>query len=414
MTKIANSTSRKVLNCSRVVTCSSQGTAAATAVMISDGRIESVGSSEIAETSSDEVHDFTGCTIVPGFVDCHDHLAQDLDQEVTGTVRYESDAVLALRGAKNARVLIASGITTLRNLGDRNPVGVSLRDAIASGGLLGPRMFVSGASICRTGGHAWTGQSMEADGVDGVVTAVRSNLKLGVDCIKLMITSGFATIPTRAEMRRNEVRAGIEEAHAWRRKVAVHCYGGEAADWAIAYGADSLEHGGLLEDEQLEKMAAKGLFLVITTGTGRFCMDSQYISAVVRERIREVVESRIPDTLMRARAAGVKVAIGGDINHGVPSDEMEALVTAGYTPIQAIRAATLAGAELIGIDDAVGSLESGKIADLVVLEGNPLEDIRATSRVVAVMKAGEFITSNPSPNLTGSNRIHPKRCCNSQ
>jgi len=398
---------RKTITCSRLITGTDSLSVSPATLSVEGGRIIDISQETAAGDTDGNLLDFTGCTIVPGFIDCHDHIAQDLAQEVSGTVRYESDAKLALRGAKNARVLLESGITTLRNLGDRNPIGVALRDAITAGHILGPRMYVSGASICRTGGHSWTGQSIEADGVDGVIKAVRANLKLGVDCIKLMITSGFATNPTRAEMRESEVRAGIEEAHAWGRKVAVHCYGGEAADWAIQHGADSLEHAGLLNDNQLAKMSEKNIYMVITTGTGRFCMNSVHVPAETRERIREVVEVQIPDTLKRAREAGVRIAIGGDINHGMPSDEIAALVDAGFTPLEAIECATAAGAKLIGIESSVGSIEQGKVADLVVLTGDPSQDPSTTSRVKAVLKEGELISISPSGGKRGSNRTCP-------
>lgn len=397
---------RTFITCSHLIDCTGQDVISPATLTIEDGHIVDISQECATGVAHEELYDFSGCTIIPGFIDCHDHLAQDLEQEVAGTVRYESDADLALRGAKNARVLLESGITTLRNLGDRNPVGVALRDAIAAGRILGPRMFVSGASICRTGGHSWTGQSIEADGVDDVVRAVRRNLKLGVDCIKLMITSGFATLPTRAEMRESEVRAGIEEAHNWGRKVAVHCYGGEAADWAIAHDADSLEHAGLLEDDQLQKMAEKGIFMVITTGIGKWCKDSPLLPIEAREKIREIVEVRIPDTLRRAHRAGVKVAIGGDINHGMPSDEIVSLVDAGYSALESLRCATVAGAELIGVEGNVGTLEKDKVADLVVLAGNPIQDISVASQVRAVIKAGECISISPSEGKHGTNRMH--------
>jgi imidazolonepropionase-like amidohydrolase len=291
--------------------------------------------------------------------------------------------------------MIHAGITTVRTMGEKNALDVSLEKAIEAGWLIGPRLVKGCQSIARTGGNAWF-IGIEADGVDGVRRAVRKQVKAGADVIKIMLTGGGATEygdPLWAEYSDEEIIAAIEEAHRCHKKIAAHALGGPAARTAIEHGVDSIEHGVYLTEEDLKLMAQNGVFLVVNVGT--------YATMVGHSRTPDapayfkrkcaLIEKQYPRTIELAKKYGVKVAFGGDTYHADPKTELEGLVKAGFTHEEALRAGTLWAAELLGMDDRIGSVEPGKLADLIAVEGDPMRDVSVVAKVAAVMKGGKLL-----------------------
>jgi len=366
-----------------------RGPVADAALLVKAGRIAAVGPTvELASAQEPILFDLRHLTVLPGLIDSHDHLTFDLgDIEVQCR---QPDAWLIIVALRNARRLLRAGITTLRDLGEKNNLGALVRRAIEAGEAVGPRLVLAGQPITKTGGHFWF-MGREADGADEVRKAVREQIKAGADLIKIMVTGGISTRgggPSAAGLSDAEIHMAVGEAHAAGLKIAAHAYGGSAATCAIEAGVDSIEHGAYLTDRDLERMAAQGTYLVPTTGVIQAIAEAPSGSLpdwmVVRGQ--EAV-SRHMRVLKTARALGVPVAAGTDDRHGQLVDELHTMRAAGYTSLEAIGAATRAGAELAGAH-TVGTLEPGKWADLIGVSGDPLADLAALEQVAFVAKGG--------------------------
>ena len=354
---------------------------------IKDGSVHGIEQSDDAWEQYEIDHG--DLVALPGLVDAHDHFGIDMGD---GESEAQQDPQWrTLKGVKNAKAMLASGITTLRSAGERHGLGLHMRKAIEAGWCVGPTAVLSGTPICSTGGHGWF-VGIEADGADAVRAAVRQNVKQGCEMIKMIVTGGVTTpggTLVRTCFTEAEVHAGIEEAHLAEKRIGLHCYGGEPASWAIAAGVDNIEHGTFLDDNQLSDMAAKEIFLVATTSVMKAASRDEQVAPFMRERFGYVAQHYV-ELLGRAKAAGVQVAVGCDTHHASLAEEVETLLTSGYTPSQALQAATIVGARSCGRGDAVGSLVPGKAADFVVVDGDPNSDpVHALSNVIAVYKAGE-------------------------
>ncbi len=326
-------------------------------------------------------------SVIPGLIDCHDHLAIDAGDEVAQSK--EPIAYSVIKGVATARRMLRSGITTLRDVGEQEHIDISWRRAIQQGLMEGPDILVSGQFIARTGGHGWFFGN-EVDGADAVRASVRKQIKAGVDLIKIMITGGMSTpgsVPTVAEYTKEEIEAAVDEAHRAGKKIAAHVHGGSGATVAILAGIDSVEHGGYLTEEQQKLMVEKGTYLVATTGLVKGILNDPAAPSSYIEKIKAGIE-RTNNMLARARKLGVKVAVGGDTWHARTVDELETLVKVGYTNMEAIQCATGNGADLCGLLDSVGTVEAGKLANLVAVDGDPLADIHVLENVRFVMKRG--------------------------
>ncbi|MSR62820.1 MAG: amidohydrolase family protein [Planctomycetes bacterium] len=372
-------------------------------VLVQGERIIAVNPKEIP--AGTEVLELGDRTLLPGLIDCHTHLTSDLLGEWVTREVHETAADEALRGAMYARITLLAGFTTVRDVGSGGFADVALMKAIDAGWIPGPRMFPAGHAIGITGGHADTtgyapgilergpAQGI-ADGVDQVIEAVRQQVKHGAKVIKTCATAGVLSFegPVGAQQYSDEeLVALVTEAHRHGLKVAAHAHGTEGIKAAVRAGVDSIEHGSMLDDEAIALMKQHGTFLVPTDYlTER--MDMNALPAPIRKKA-EYVLPLAQASHAKAIAAGVKIAFGTDAAvypHGENAHEFETLVHRGMKPLDAIRSATLNACELLGVSDR-GSISAGKLADLVAVPGNPLDDVRVLQHVEFVMKGGVVV-----------------------
>ena len=342
---------------------------------------------------NDEEIDFSAYTVVPGFVDCHDHFCLNLGDEAAQCA--QSDVALTISSVANARAMLESGITTLRDCGEKALIDVEMKRAIETGIVPGPRLVTAAWPIMRTGGHGYF-LGREADGPWEVRKAVREQLRAGADMIKIIPSGGMSTrgsSPVALEMTREEIEAAIDEAHRAGRKIAAHVHGGPAARICIEAGCDSIEHGLMLTSEEIKLLANSQTFLVSTAGLSVILLADETAPEFYREKSKDAYERSL-NLLRQAKALGVRVACGNDTNHARMDLEIKALVDAGYTPLEAITVATRNGAELCGRLDEIGTLEPGKYADFVAFEADPLQDVSVIHNPKAVFKGGACCIMN--------------------
>jgi imidazolonepropionase-like amidohydrolase len=329
---------------------------------------------------------------------------------------------LAILTIPNARATVEAGFTTVRDLGSRfhnshDFVDVSMRNAIAKGIFPGPRMLVATYGIGATGGHFddtagfrdfLFGREPDyadgiADGPDAIRKAVRFQVKNGADVIKAAVSGGVLSLTDEVDTPQftpAEMAALVDETHRLRKKIAVHCHGDQAAKEAIEAGVDSIEHGSFLKPETLQLMKTKGTYLVPTLMASEWIMSKigAYPPAL-QAKARAATEAR-SDMFRNAVKIGVKIGLGTDaavFPHGQNAKEFKLMVDLGLPPIEALRAATSSNADLFGISAKVGTLEKGKLADIVAMPGDPTTDITVTERVSFVMKEGKIVKSSAKP-----------------
>ncbi|MBI4486467.1 MAG: amidohydrolase family protein, partial [Acidobacteria bacterium] len=367
-----------------------------------------------------DVIDLGDATLLPGFIDAHTHL--------TGqhTTDYNQAALDALRkpipeqtldAIENARATLMAGFTTVRDLGSTDYIDVGFRNAIRNGKLPGPSMLVSAHSIGATGGHCdQTGYREGALGAEtrpavGVVNgadqaryAVRLAHKYGADVIKVCATGGVLSLADAvdtAQLTQAELDAVVDEAHALKLKTAAHAHGAEGAKRAIRAGIDSIEHASFLDDEALEMMKQKGTYYVPTLMAGQGLSEQMqsgmYIPPAIRAKA-ELALAAMKKTFQTALGKGVKIALGTDAAvypHGRNAEEFHQMVDLGMKPIDALKAGTSSAADLLGLTGRIGTLEAGKTANIVAVEGDPTRNIRQTERVFFVMKDGIVYKNEP-------------------
>ena len=365
-----------------------------TALLLEGDRLVAVAAEGELRGHADDVLDLGGATLLPGFVDAHTHITvRPGEGDQHGQLR-APPVRQALRGVENMRRVLYSGVTTIRVMGEVAGIDFEFKRAVNQGDLPGPRMLVAGKALSATHGH---GAALGvADGPEGLRIAVRENLRDGADHIKIFATGGVSNPEAAIDAyhySREEIRATVEEAHRAGVTVAAHAHGGEGVDICVDEGVDSIEHGGLLTSRNIEAISSRGTWLVLTNSitfhpSGIEAGDAD--NAEIVERVRRVRET-IEDTFSEIRAAGLRFALGTDSMHGLFGYEIEWLVERGIEPEEAVVAATRCGAEVLRLADEIGTLEAGKLADFVAVEGNPLEDIGAVRSVVAVAKSGELL-----------------------
>lgn len=377
----------KLVVCGRLIDVKGGGSTVGARLLVGDdGRILKVGGPELNGGDA-EVVDLSAYTVLPGLIDSHDHLTIDTGDEHAQAL--ESDQYHVVKGLRNARRLVRGGITTLRDVGAKHYIDVTLREALNGGEFPGPRVISCGEFICRTGGHAWY-FGVQVNGLDDVRRGVREQLKHGAQFIKVMISGGIGTLgsdPVGQELSDEEIRVLLAEATRANRKVAAHIHGGPGARVAVEAGLHTLEHGIYLGRDDLALMAEKGTIMVVTAGFAELALTLPGVPEHFREKSKRAIES-YTQRIAWAKELGVKVAAGGDGVHGRPTMELRALLKGGFTPLEAIQAYTLRGAEVVQMESDIGTLEPGKFADLIALKGDPLTDIAAIDEVRYVMKAG--------------------------
>jgi len=367
---------------------------------VEDDKFNFVGNSEKDVDDFDEVVNFGGKTVIPGLIDAHIHSLFDASGDPFGSLEAESASMITLKAANFMKKTLEAGIVAIRDMGGVDYLEMGLNEAIKSGLSKGPRMQLSGKLITMTGGHGHQ-FGREVDSPHEARKAAREQLKNGVDLIKIMATGGVMTEgvqPGAPQLTEEEMRAAIIEAHKAERKTATHAQGVEGIKNALRAGIDSIEHGIFLDDEAIELMVHNDVFLVPTLAAPYWIIDAGVEKGVPEfavEKSKAVIESHAK-SFQKAREAGVKIAMGTDAGtpfnkHGKNKFEIKMMVENGMKPIEAIKAATMGGAELMELTDKLGSISEGKLADMVVVDGKPDQDIEDIYEVAEVYKEGKKV-----------------------
>jgi imidazolonepropionase-like amidohydrolase len=379
-----------------------------TTIRISEGKISAIGS---VAAPAGKIIDLSQHTCLPGLIDMHVHLTSQSSPRSYIETFTLNVADYAFRAAHYAKKTLAAGFTTVRNPGDDGTITGALRNAINSGVAQGPRIFTSGKSLATTGGHADPSNGYRADlmgdphAKDGVVNgaaeaikAVRQRYKEGADFIKITATGGVLSTAKNGQnpqFNDDELSAIVATAKDYGFKVAAHAHGAEGMKRAIRAGIDSIEHGTLMDDEARSLMKKYGTYLVPTILAGEFVAQKAKIDGYFPEIVRPKAASIGPQlkaNFKKAYEAGVKIAFGTDSGvsaHGDNAQEFGLMVESGMSSMDAIRAATVNAADLLGESETLGSIDVGKHADIIAVSGNPLEDVKLLESVQFVMKGGE-------------------------
>jgi imidazolonepropionase-like amidohydrolase len=412
-----------VLKAARLFDGKSKTLATNAVVIVRGNKIADAGSN-LPVPADAQVIDLGDATLSPGFMDGHTHLTTDFSGDFNVRRLEELDlnaSEQALKATVFARATLEAGFTSVRDLGSRfvasrEFVDVALRNAINKGYVVGPRMLVATKGIGATGGHFDPTSGFRdflfgaepdytdgiADGPDAIRKAVRFEVKNGADVIKAAVSGGVLSLTDDVDtpqLTPLEIAALVDETHRLRKKVAVHCHGDQAAHDAIEAGVDSIEHGSFLKPETLTLMKTKGTFLTPTLMATEWIMAKIGAYPPALQAKAKAAAAARSDMFRNALRIGVKIAFGTDAAvypHGQNAKEFALMVGLGMTPIDALRTATANTAELFGVQAKLGTLEKGKLADIVAMPGDPTADITATERVSFVMKDGIVIRNGPT------------------
>ena len=387
------------------------------AILIEGDRIKEVGSAEaVAGHAPRDVRviDLHNATVLPGLIDCHTHMTADPGDYYKQLFRM-SPIDEAVRAHIFAKRTLDAGFTTVRNVGAAEFIDVALRNAINEGVVPGPRMLVSTMPLSATGGHGdvngmspylhFDGFTGIANGVDQIREKIRFEVKYGADLIKVLASAGVLSEEESVgapQYSQEELNALVEEAAMWGRKVAAHAHGAEAIKRAVRAGVASIEHGSLIDDEGIRLMKERGAYLVADIYNDDYII-AEYTRLGYPPKIIEkerLVGRQQRENFKKAVQAGVKIAFGTDAGvypHGWNAKQFAHMVRWGTTPLQAIQAATVNAADLLGWADRVGALEPGKYADVIAVQGDPLQDVTVLEHVGFVMKGGQVVKDS----LTG-------------
>lgn len=384
-------------------------------LVIDEGKIVRVDAGFAKPGSGDELIDLREYCVMPGLMDMHTHLMSQHSKDSYTEKFFMEESDYALRSTVYARATLMAGFTTVRDLGDNGINSVSLRKAINEGWVLGPRIYCAGKSLATTGGHADPTNALRGDyrrdagplegvinGVDDARKAVRQRYKDGADLIKLTATGGVLSLAASGQAPQftdDELKAIVQTAQDYGMAVAVHAHGTEGMKRAVLAGVDSIEHGTFMTDEVMQLMKERGTYWVPTNMAGEWvgkkAAEPGYFPEIVRPKAAAIGPA-MKQTFAKGYKAGVKIAFGTDSGvspHGENAHEFELMVEGGMPPMKAIQAATIEGAKLLRLEERLGTLEPGKLADVIAVPGNPLENISVMRKVAFVMKDGKVFKS---------------------
>jgi imidazolonepropionase-like amidohydrolase len=396
-----------VLHCGKFVDVVSLSVRENVSITVEAGRIQSIS---VGFTAGEAI-DLKSHTCMPGLMDMHVHLTGESNPKSYEERFRLNPADHAYRSVGFARKTLLAGVTTVRDVGTRNGVSISLRNAIQQGLIDGPRIFAAGTSLATTGGHADPTNGVRADllgdpgpkegvvnGIEDASKAVRQRYKEGADLIKITATGGVLSVAASGEnpqFTEQEIRAIVDTAKDYGFHVAAHAHGAEGMKRAIRAGIHSIEHGTLMDDEAIALFKQKGTWWVPTISAGQFVAAQAeipgYYPDVVKSKALAIGPKSI-ETFRKAYVAGVKIAMGTDCGvspHGSNARELVYMNQAGMPPLETIQASTLHGAQLLGIETEVGTLETGKLADIIATPEDPRQDLSTVTRVSFVMKHGK-------------------------
>jgi imidazolonepropionase-like amidohydrolase len=389
-------------------------------VVVTDGKIVGVGANATVPAGA-EVIDLGDATLLPGFIDAHTHLTMMYREDYTRAMLdglQESIPEKAIDGIANARITLMAGFTTVRDVGSSDFLDVGLRNSINKGNVPGPRMLICVHAIGATGGHCdETGfrsgvfgkengpEEGVVNGADQARYAVRLAHKYGATIIKTCATGGVLSLADSVDtpqLTQAELDALVDEAHALKLKAAAHAHGAEGAKRAIRAGIDSIEHGSFLDDEALDMMKQRGTYyvptLMATQGLSEQIAKGVPIPPAIRVKADLAIAS-VHQTFQKALAKNIKIGLGTDAAvypHGRNAEEFHQMVDLGMKPVDALKAGTSNDADLLGLANKIGTLEANKLADVVAVPGNPIENIRQTEHVFFVMKEGVIYKNAPA------------------
>lgn len=404
------------LHCGAVLDCKGSTAAKEQTIVVEGNRIKEIMRGYVEAPNDAETIDLKDQTVMPGLMDMHVHIEGELSPARFSEKFRINDTDVALRATLYCEKTLMAGFTTVRDLGGTG-VNVSLRDAINKGYVRGPRIYTAEKSLATTGGHAdpTNGMRKELMGnpgpFEGVINspedarkAVRQRYKNGADCIKITSTGGVLSMAKNgknAQFTIEEIEAVVSAANDYGFVTAAHAHGAEGMKRAVLGGIHSIEHGTLITDEIMELMKERGTYLVSTISAGKYTYDlamkdENYFPPIIRPKVLEM-GTKIQDSFGRAYKAGVKIAFGTDSAvspHGDNAKEFFYMVEAGMPEYEAIKSATVAASDLLRISEDYGTLEKGKMADIIAVKGDPLEDINVLQDVNFVMKDGKVYKQN--------------------
>jgi imidazolonepropionase-like amidohydrolase len=406
---ITGFTQKTLIHCGTLIDAVKNEAQSQMTIVVEGKKITAVQKGFSAPSGTDKVIDLKSQTVMPGLTDMHVHIEQETSKGGEIKRYQQNQADVAFDAAKYAKNTLMAGFTSVRDMGGSG-VNIALRNAINRGTVIGPRIFTSGRTIATTGGHGdpsngladkltLDGQYLTGvvNGVDECRQAVRQRYKEGSDCIKITATGGVLSLAKSGkapQFTEEEIRAIVETAKDYGYHVAAHAHGTEGIKRAVRAGVTTIEHGTFMDDEGIELMKKNGTYLVATILAGKTTADSAKVPGYYHPLIvPKALETGpiIQATFAKAYKAGVKIAFGTDSGvsiHGYNAYEFVYMVEAGMPAMEAIKSATITPAEIMGTQKEIGTIEAGKIADIIATDGNPLQDIKMMRKVSFVMKDG--------------------------